>query len=82
MDVCTTLLVITTVLGVLVLIVAAIYAYIYYTQITPRRRVPHEDRFAIPQNTAQTDPEERRLFHPFMILSYAGRWKKGADPDN
>ena len=75
-----TLLIVCAVLGGLVLLLGAVYAYIYYTQIRPRHRPRHDDRYSrsVLQTTsgnAQGDADDRRFFHPFMILSYANRVK-------
>ena len=77
-----TLLIVCAVLGGLVLILGAVYAYIYYTQIRPRHRPRHEDCYAPrstqTQNGGSGEGEDRRFFHPFMILSYANRVKGDA----
>ena len=75
------LLILSAVLGGLVLILAAIYAYVFYTKIRPHQRHVHDDGYlrTPPQNTTQPEPEEKRLFHPFMILAYANRIKRDAE---
>ena len=75
------LVVITAVLGGLVLIVGAIYAYIYYTKIRPKQRPIHEERYSRnhPQMKAQGDGDDKKILHPFMILSYAAKMKRGND---
>ena len=74
------MLIIAAVLGGLVVILGAIYAYIYYTQIRPRHRPIHEDRYRNNlQMSSQADGDDKRIFHPFMILSYAAKVKMDGD---
>ena len=73
------IVIVCAVLGGLVMILAAIYAYIYFTRIRPHHRFTTEDRYTRPvqQMTGQTENEDnKRLFQPFLILSYANRMRR------
>ena len=75
-----TLLIISAVLGGLVVILGAIYAYIYYTRINRRHRpIRDEHHLRNQSSSAQQDSEEKRPFHPFLILSYAAKVKRDND---
>ena len=79
MDGQTKLLIACGVLGGIVLILAAIYAYIYYTQIRPtqHRARHHSDRYT-PVHQGSGDADDRKLRHAFMIFSYTHRAKSDA----
>ena len=69
------------VLGGLVTILAVIYAYIYFTRIRPQHhRFSSEDRYVTrptQQVSGQTENEDnKRLFQPFLIWSYANRVRR------
>ena len=72
------LLIVSAVMGGIVVILGAVYAYVYYTQIRirPRHKYPVRTHPPTIQMNQDPDPEVRHLFHPFMILAYAGRFKR------
>ena len=84
------LLVTSAVLGGLVVILAAIYAYIYCTKIRPGGRNKHEDRGSIYVRDARShscadsnqNDGDKRPMHPFLIWSYAAKFRResGVDP--
>ena len=77
------LLIISAILGGIVVVLASVYAYVYHTQIRPGHRRKVDDEFRNPpMQQHQQEPEtgRKRLFHPFMILAYASRWKRTHPP--
>ena len=93
-DVGAILLLVSAAMGGVVVVLAALYAYVYYTQLRIIRRrtgKAHVDgqirRPPISQvkewskeSGGGDDKGDRRIFHPFMILAYASRIKRSNVP--
>ena len=70
------------VLGGVVLILAAVYAYIYYTYIQPRSRRIHPIENLPPTQAASTQQEvedTKMPMHPFLLYAYVAKFKRSND---
>ena len=63
-------LIVVLVLGGLVMILGAAYAYIYFCKIKPKRRKPNTDNKRTTGSNSESDGG-RKHAHPFIIMSYS-----------